>query len=190
MERVMALMLCVSILAPVLPAFTPVGETSSIYDFEMKDIDGKPVSLSQYKGKVLMIVNVASKCGFANQYEGLEKVYEKYKDQGFLVLGFPANNFRNQEPGTDAEIKEFCSVNFGVTFPMFSKISVLGEDQHPLYKFLTQEATNPKFAGDIQWNFTKFLIGRDGTIITRFQTPEKPESEKVTTAIEAALAEK
>ena len=162
-------------------------KAASVYDFEMKDIDGKTVSLSQYKGKVAMIVNVASKCGFTPQYEGLQNIYQKYSDKGFVVLAFPANNFRNQEPGTNAEIKEFCSSKFGVTFPMFSKISVLGDNIHPLYKFLTEEATNPQFPGDIQWNFTKFLIGRDGTILARFQTPEKPESEKVTGAIEKAL---
>ncbi len=171
----------------VLPALPPGGDASSVYDFELNDIDGKPVSLSQYKGKVVLIVNVASKCGFTPQYKGLQEIYEKYNGKGFVVLGFPSNSFRNQEPGTDADIKEFCSHNFGVTFPMFSKISVLGDDKHPLYKFLTEEATNPRFPGDIQWNFTKFLIGRDGKILARFQTPEKPESEKVTGEIETAL---
>lgn len=176
------------ILAFVFSGFTLGDKAPSVYEFQVKDIDGHPVSLSQYKGKVAMIVNVASKCGFTPQYEGLQKIYEKYGDKGLVVLGFPSNSFRNQEPGTNAEIKEFCTSKFGVTFPMFEKISVLGDDIHPLYKFLTEETGNPQFSGDIQWNFTKFLIGRDGTILARFQTPEKPESKKVTGAIEKALS--
>ena len=157
-------------------------------DFEMKTIDGKLQSLSQYKGKVALIVNVASKCGNTPQYETLQALYSKYKDQGFVVLGFPANDFGKQEPGTDAEIKAFCSSTYGVTFPMFSKISVVGEDQHPLYAYLTSASTDPKFAGDIKWNFTKFLIGRDGQVIARFHYKTKPDSEEVIGAIENALA--
>lgn len=163
---------------------------ASVYDFKMKDIDGKNVNLKKYKGKVVMIVNTASKCGYTPQYEGLEAIYRKYKDQDFVVLGFPANNFRGQEPGTDKEIKEFCTLKYDVTFPMFSKISVKGEDQHPLYKYLTDKATNPEFAGDITWNFNKFLIGKDGKIVARYETKVKPEDPTVTAEIEKLIAAK
>lgn len=163
---------------------------ASVYDFKMKDIDGKDVNLKKYKGKVVMIVNTASKCGYTPQYEGLEAIYKKYKDQGFVVLGFPANNFRGQEPGTDKEIKEFCTLKYDVTFPMFSKISVKGDDQHPLYKYLTDKTTNPEFGGDITWNFNKFLIGKDGKIIARYETKMKPDDVTVTTEIEKQMAAK
>ncbi|HXG66687.1 MAG TPA: glutathione peroxidase [Blastocatellia bacterium] len=160
---------------------------TSIYDFTMKDIDGQQVKLDRYRGKVVMIVNVASRCGLTPQYEGLQALYTKYKDQGFVILGFPANNFMGQEPGTDAEIKSFCSLKYNVTFPMFSKISVKGEDKHPLYKFLTEKETNPEFAGEIPWNFSKFLVDKSGKVIARFSPKDEPLSEKVTQAIEAAL---
>lgn len=159
----------------------------SVYEFKMKNIEGKEVSLSEYKGKVLMLVNVASKCGLTPQYEALQSVYGKYKDQGFLVLGFPANNFMGQEPGTEAEIKEFCSVKYNITFPLFSKISVKGDDQHPLYQYLTSKESNPEFGGEIKWNFNKFLVGKDGKIIARFEPKVKPDSEEVIQAIEKAL---
>lgn len=159
----------------------------SIYDFEVRDIDGNDVKLEQFKGKVVMIVNVASKCGFTPQYEGLQKIYSQYKDKGFVILGFPANNFLNQEPGTNEEIKQFCSLNYNVTFPMFSKISVKGKDIAPLYKYLTEKDTNPEFSGDISWNFNKFLIDREGNIIARFGSRAKPGSEEVNLAIEKAL---
>jgi len=162
----------------------------SIYDFTMKDIDGKEVKLDSYKGKVLLIVNTASKCGYTPQYEGLEKIYDKYKEQGFEVLGFPANNFMGQEPGTEEEIKEFCTLKYDVSFPMFSKISVKGADQHPLYTFLTNPKTNPNSSGEITWNFNKFLIDRNGNIVVRFGTKETPESENITQAIEKYLKEK
>jgi len=160
---------------------------NSIYDFEMLDIDGNKVGLDKYKGNVVLIVNTASKCGYTPQYEGLEKIYEKYKDSGFVILGFPANNFGGQEPGTNEEIKEFCTLRYKVSFPMFAKISVKGDDQHPLYTYLTSAETDPKFAGEITWNFNKFLIDRDGKIIARFATQDTPESEKVTGEIEKAL---
>lgn len=163
------------------------NKSPSIYDFVMLDIDGKEVKLADYKGKVLLIVNVASKCGFTPQYEGLQAIYEKYKDQGFVILGFPANNFLWQEPGDDKEIKEFCTLKYKATFPMFSKISVKGSKQHPLYKFLTDKKINPKFGGVIKWNFNKFLIDKEGKIINRFGSSDKPESEEVIKAIEAAL---
>jgi glutathione peroxidase len=161
----------------------------SVLKFPVKDIDGKPVDLAKYKGDVLLIVNVASKCGLTPQYEGLEATYEKYKGQGFEVLGFPANEFGKQEPGTNEEIKTFCTGEYKVTFPMFSKIVVKGPGIDPLYKFLTSRETNPKFAGDISWNFAKFLVDRKGKVIARFDPREKPDSEKVVKAIEAALAE-
>jgi glutathione peroxidase len=160
---------------------------SNVLDFTLNSIDGKPAPLSQYQGKVVLIVNVASKCGFTPQYTGLEKIYEKYKDQGFVILGFPANNFGAQEPGTNEEIKTFCSSKYMVTFPMYAKISVKGADIHPLYQFLTDKTTNPTTAGDIKWNFTKFLVGKDGKVIARFESPVTPESAEVTGAIEKAL---
>ena len=162
----------------------------SVLDFTMRDIDGKDTKLKQYKGKVLLVVNVASKCGYTPQYEGLQATYAKYKDQGFYVLGFPANNFGSQEPGTETEIKEFCTSKYHVTFPMFAKISVKGDDQDPLYKFLTSKETDPDFAGDITWNFNKFLIDREGKVVARFTSKDTPESEKVTSAIEKYLAAK
>ncbi len=157
------------------------------YKFKMRDIDGKDVSLGKYKGKLLLVVNVASKCGYTPQYEGLENIYNKYNAQGLEVLGFPANNFGSQEPGTEAEIKQFCESKYKVTFPMFAKISVKGEDQHPLYKFLTSKETDPQFAGEISWNFNKFLVDRKGNIVARFSSKDTPESEAVTSAIEKYL---
>jgi glutathione peroxidase len=166
---------------------TVEAKPMSIYDFTVKDIDGKDVKLDQYKGKVLLIVNVASKCGYTPQYEGLQKLYLKYQDKGLVVLGFPANNFGGQEPGSNEQIKEFCTVNYEVTFPMFSKISVKGDDTHPLYQYLTSKETDPEFAGDITWNFNKFLIDSSGKIVDRFKSADKPESEKVVSAIEKTL---
>lgn len=159
----------------------------TVYDFTLNDIDGKPVSLSAYKGKVLLVVNVASRCGFTKQYAGLEALYKKYQDRGLVVLGFPANNFMGQEPGTEAEIKAFCSTTYGVTFPMFSKISVKGKDQHPLYAFLTSKETNPEHHGAISWNFNKFLIGRDGAVVNRFGSRTAPEDKELLEAIEKTL---
>lgn len=163
---------------------------SSIFDFKMKDIDGKDVKLKKYKGDVLLVVNTASKCGYTPQYESLQATFDKYKGQGFTVLGFPANNFGGQEPGTEAEIKEFCTSKYKVTFPMFAKISVKGDDKDPLYDFLTSKETNPEFAGDITWNFNKFLIDRKGKIVARFSSKDKPDGEAVTQAIEKYLAAK
>jgi len=163
------------------------GNTPLIYDFVLKNIDGKEVKLDQYRGKTLLLVNVASQCGYTPQYEGLQKIYLKYKEKGFVVLGFPANNFGAQEPGTDQEIKTFCSTRYQVTFPMFSKISVKGPDKNPLYQFLTEEKTDPKFAGEIKWNFSKFLIDKNGNIVARFDSKDTPESEKVVEAIEQAV---
>ena len=163
------------------------GSMKSIYDFTMRDIDGKDVSLSDFKGKVLLVVNVASKCGFTGQYAGLEKLYKTYAEKGLVVLGFPANNFFGQEPGTEAEIKSFCSLTYGVTFPMFAKISVKGKTIHPLYAFLTAQETNPNFAGAISWNFNKYLIGRDGAILGHYGSRTAPDDKELVAAVERAL---
>jgi len=160
----------------------------SIYEFIMNDIDGNPVNLEIYRNKVILIVNVASKCGFTPQYKGLQELYEEFMDDGFLILGFPANNFLSQEPGTNDEIKQFCSLNYNVSFPMFSKISVKGNDISPLYEFLTDKETNPEFFGKIKWNFTKFLIDRNGNIVDRFSPMTRPDSRKVKKRIEPLLA--
>lgn len=162
---------------------------SSILDFKVQDIDGKPVELSKFKGDVLLVVNTASQCGYTPQYKSLESVYEKYKGKGFAVLAFPANEFGHQEPGTDSEIKQFCSTKYNVSFPLFSKIVVKGDGIHPLYKYLTAKDTDPKFAGPIDWNFAKFLVNRKGEVIARFAPGDKPDSGKVSKAIETALAE-
>ena len=158
--------------------------------FTVKDIDGKDVDLSQYKGKVVMIVNVASKCGNTPQYEQLEALNKKYREQGLVILGFPANEFLHQEPGTNAEIKEFCTSTYQVDFPMFSKIVVKGPGQADLYKYLTSKETDPQHPGDITWNFEKFLIGRDGQIVNRFKPKTKPDAPEVVKAIETELAKK
>jgi glutathione peroxidase len=160
----------------------------SIYDIPLKDIDGKDATLKPYAGKVLLLVNVASKCGFTPQYTALEALYQKYKDRGLVVLGFPCNQFGGQEPGTDAEIKQFCSSKYAVTFPMFDKIEVNGASRHSLYVMLAGRES--PVAGDIGWNFTKFLIGRDGKILKRFESKVKPDSPEMIQAIEAALASK
>jgi len=160
----------------------------SLYDIPLKDIDGKDTSLKPYQGKVLLIVNVASKCGFTPQYTALEALYQKYKDQGLVVLGFPCNQFGGQEPGTDTEIKQFCTSKYNVTFPMFDKIEVNGTGRNPLYEQLAGKSS--PFPGNIGWNFTKFLISRDGKILKRFNSPVKPDAPEVAKAIEAALAAK
>ncbi len=160
----------------------------SIYNIPLKDIDSKDTSLKPYEGKVLLIVNVASKCGYTPQYTGLEATFQKYKGQGLEILGFPCNQFGGQEPGTDAQIKEFCTSKYNVTFPMFDKIEVNGPNRSPLYTVLSGEGSPT--AGKINWNFTKFLISRDGKILKRFESTVKPYSPEVTQAIEAALAAK
>ena len=160
----------------------------SIYDIAVKDIDGKDTTLAAYKGKVVLIVNVASHCGYTPQYKSLEAVYQKYKDQGFVVLGFPCNQFGGQEPGTNEEIKQFCTSKYDVTFPLFDKIEVNGPNRHPLYVLLAGE-TSP-FPGNIKWNFNKFLIGKDGKILKRFDSKITPDSPEATAAIAEALAAK
>jgi glutathione peroxidase len=159
----------------------------SVLDHKMKGIDGKDVDLSQYKGKVVMIVNVASRCGLTPQYKGLEAMYEKYKDQGFVIVGVPANEFLHQEPGTDAEISAFCTSKYNVTFPMLSKVVVKGKGITPLYEQLTKKEKNAKLNGEIKWNFTKFLVGRDGEVIGRFEPQTGPEAPEVIKAVETEL---
>ncbi|MEI6084628.1 MAG: glutathione peroxidase [Verrucomicrobiota bacterium] len=160
----------------------------SLDKIAIKDIDHKETTLGAYKGKVLLIVNVASKCGFTKQYTGLEAIYQKYKDKGLVVLGFPCNQFGSQEPGTNEEIKQFCSTKFSVTFPLFDKIEVNGPNRAPLYTALAGKES--PFPGDIKWNFAKFLIGRDGKIVQRYDSKAAPDSPEVIAAIEAALAVK
>src|SRR3954451_12436051 len=157
--------------------------TGTVYEYSLKTIDGAAAPLSQYKGKVVMFVNVASQCGYTPQYAGLQDLYSHYKDRGFVIVGVPANNFGGQEPGTNEEIKTFCSRKYSVTFPMMSKVSVKGGDTVPLYQYLTSET-----GGDIKWNFTKILIGKDGKIIRRFEPAVTPDSDEVKQAVEQALA--
>lgn len=169
----------------ILTSFT---YAQSVHDFKVKDIDGKQVSLADYKGKVLLIVNVASYCGNTPQYTDIEALYKKYKSKGLVVLGFPANNFMGQEPGSDKEIKEFCTSKYAVTFPMYSKISVKGDDMAPLYSYLTQKDKNGTFDAKVTWNFQKFLVGKDGKVITSFAPRKSVKDDDVIQAIEKALA--
>ena len=173
MHRICVLLLLVA---------TVVFGGSGVYQFTMNSIDGKATPLAEFKGKVTMIVNVASRCGYTPQYSALEAVYEKYKDRGFVIAGFPANNFGGQEPGTNEEIKQFCSAKYNVKFPMFAKISVLGSDEAPLYRYLTGTG-----GGEIEWNFTEFLIDRQGQVIARFESAVEPDSPEAIAAIEKAL---
>ena len=179
----MKLLLCMLFCAATL-----VAAEKTVHDFTLNSIDGQPAPLAAYKGKVVLLVNVASKCGFTPQYSALESTYEKYKDRGFVIVGIPANNFGAQEPGSNHEIKTFCSSKYHVTFPMMAKVSVKGDDITPLYQFLTDKSSNPQSGGEIKWNFTKFLIGPDGRVITRFEPEITPDSPQLTSAIEEALA--
>jgi glutathione peroxidase len=191
MRHPAALTLAAAVAAVLLSAQAGIAadkEAHSVLDFKVKDIDGQEVDLAKFKGDVLLIVNTASKCGLTPQYESLQSLHETYKDKGFQVLAFPANEFGQQEPGSDAEIKTFCKVNYDVSFPVFSKIVVKGEGIHPLYQFLTSEKTNPGNAGVIPWNFTKFLVDREGKVIARFEPKVTPDSPQVVKAIESALA--
>jgi glutathione peroxidase len=175
------------------PTTQPVADASAVAPalrFTMKSLDGKDVNLAQYQGKVILMVNTASKCGNTPQYKPLEALYNKYADQGFVILGFPSNDFGHQEPGTDIEISAFCTKNYGVTFDMFSKVDVKGDNICDLYRFLTSPDTDKPFAGTITWNFEKFLIGRDGNVVARFKPKTQPDSDEVVGAIEAELAKK
>jgi glutathione peroxidase len=183
-ERIAA-MFAVWCLCGLFAAAVSRADQATPLSGQVKAIDGKPVDLATYKGKVVLIVNVASRCGYTGQYAGLQKLYDTYKDKGLVVLGFPANEFGGQEPGTDPEIAQFCSTKYGVTFPMFSKIVVKGDGKAALYKTLTESATP---AGEVSWNFEKFLVGRDGTIVGRYKSGVAPDDAKLTQAIEAALA--
>ena len=178
----------IALFATLLIMTTIAAPAESIYDLKLKDIDGKDTTLGDYKGKVLLIVNVASKCGYTKQYTALEAIQQKYQKQGFTVLGFPCNQFGGQEPGSNEEIKQFCTSKFNVTFPLFDKIDVNGANRNPLYIALAGK--DSPFPGDIKWNFGKFLIGRDGKILKRFGSGDEPEAPVVTVAIEAALAAK
>jgi glutathione peroxidase len=175
---------------PSAKSAAPATQPASVLDFTVTDNAGKSVDLSAYKGKVLLIVNTASKCGNTHQYAGLETMYQNYKDKGFVILAFPANDFGKQEPGTNEQIREFCTSNYKVTFDLFAKIVVKGDGQAPLYKFLTDKQTDPAFAGDITWNFAKFLISRDGKIVGRFNPKTEPEDQKLVKAVEEQLAQK
>jgi glutathione peroxidase len=174
------------VIGVILMMTTTLIAGSGLYSFTLNSIDGKPAPLADYKGKVILIVNVASQCGYTPQYSALEANYEKYKAKGFVILGFPANNFGAQEPGTNEEIKTFCTRKYNVTFPMYAKISVKGDDQAPLYGYLTKE-TGAGISGDIKWNFTKFLVDRNGNVVQRFEPAVTPDSKDVTDAIEKHL---
>lgn len=176
----------ISLLAALAASFSMIA--SPIQDISVKDIDGKDTSLKAFKGKVLLVVNVASKCGYTPQYKGLEATHRKYKDQGFSVVGFPCNDFGKQEPGTASEIKEFCSLTYNVSFPLMEKVHVKGAEQHPIYAALTGK--DSPFPGDVKWNFGKFLLGKDGQILKRWDSGTEPTSEEVSKAIEAALKAK
>ena len=152
---------------------------SAFYDFTVTDIDGNPYALSQLKGKKVMVVNVASKCGFTPQYEQLEALYQTYKDSNFVIIGFPANNFKEQEPGTNEEIKSFCTLNYGVTFPMMGKISVKGDDMNPLYQWLTQKSKNGVLDSEVSWNFQKYLIDEKGNLVKMVEPKVKPNDEQI-----------
>jgi glutathione peroxidase len=176
------------VLVALVLGSTLMAADKTIYDFTLNSIDGQPTPLSTFKGKVVLLVNVASRCGYTPQYTALESLYEKYKDQGFVIVGIPANNFGQQEPGSNAEIKTFCTSKYNVKFPMMAKVSVKGSDITPLYAYLTDKSVFPNTGGEIGWNFTKFLVGRDGQVITRFDSKVTPDSPEVTSAVEKALA--
>ncbi len=191
--RLAAVLAALAVAAIVVPNFVTAKPSTgdrpvtgkTLHSFEVRTIDGKKVSLAQYRGKVVLVVNTASKCGLTPQYEGLETLYEKYRAQGFEILAFPANDFLGQEPGSDEEIQEFCSTRYAVKFPLFSKISVKGKEQAPLYHWLTSDSG---FPGDIEWNFAKFLVGPDGKVVARFHPKTKPLDASVTSAIDSTLA--
>jgi len=166
-----------------------IVKPNPLYGFAVQDMDGRMGDLAGFRGKVLLIVNVASKCGHTRQYAGLQALYEQYHGQGLAVLGFPANNFGSQEPGTNEQIRQFCSSTYGVTFPVYAKVSVRGDDIHPLYRFLTSDQDNPQFSGDIPWNFTKFLINRDGQVVGRYDPAVEPSDPRLVADIERALGD-
>jgi glutathione peroxidase len=186
MRLLTVLYVCCTFLLGAMVMSTMAAD-KNVYDFTLNSIDGQPAPLSAYKGKIVLLVNVASRCGYTPQYTALESVYEKYKDRGFVIVGIPANNFGGQEPGTNEEIKTFCSSKYNVKFPMMAKVSVKGDDQTPLYVWLTDKSAHPQTGGEIKWNFTKFLVGPDGRVTQRFESKVTPDSPEVTGAIEKAL---
>jgi glutathione peroxidase len=175
-----------ALFAGILAAMTTTFAAANLQEIPLQDIDGKATSLKAYNGKVVLLVNVASRCGYTKQYKGLEALYQKYKDRGLVVVGVPSNDFGAQEPGSAEEIKQFCSTTYNVTFPLMSKVHVKGSEQHPLYAALTSK--DAPFPGDVAWNFGKFLIGRDGKVVARFDSAVTPESQELTSAVEKALA--
>jgi len=184
MKKLLVLLVLLALLGTAAMA-----KEKTIYDFTLNSIDGQPTPLSTFKGKIVLLVNVASRCGYTPQYAALESVYEKYKGRGFVIVGIPANNFGGQEPGSNEEIKTFCTAKYHVTFPMMAKVSVKGSDITPLYQFLTDKTALPDTGGEIGWNFTKFLVGPDGKVLARFESKVEPNSEQLTSAIEKALAD-
>ena len=190
MTLVLGLMSLIVIAGVAIGQTKTGGKVPEVLNFTMNSLGGQPVNLSKYQGRVVLIVNTASECGYTYQYEGIQALHKKYASQGLSVLGFPSNDFGQQEPGTNAEIQQFCKANYGVEFDMFSKIDVLGESKAPLYRFLTSKSTNPQWAGDVSWNFEKFLIDREGRIVGRFLSAVEPMSAEVTGAVESALAKK
>ncbi|HMP04038.1 MAG TPA: glutathione peroxidase [Gemmatales bacterium] len=191
MRRILVVSLaCAALGACALPTAAESKETPPVLNFTMKTIDGKDLKLSQFQGKVVLFVNVASKCGLTPQYQALQDLHDKYADQGLVIIGIPANDFGRQEPGSDSEIAEFCTNKFGVKFQMMSKVVVKGDGQCELYKFLTSKESNPQFAGDITWNFEKFLVNRKGEVVQRFNPRVKPDDPRVLKAIEDELAQK
>ena len=183
-----AMKIILPLLATIMTATISLSAADSLYDLPLKDIDGKDTSLKAYQGQVLLVVNVASHCGYTPQYAGLEALYQKYAASGLVVCGFPCNQFGGQEPGTDADIKSFCTAKYNVTFPLFAKLEVNGANRHPLYTLLAGK--DSPFPGNIKWNFNKFLIGRDGKILARFDSKVKPDAAELTRAVAAALAAK
>ncbi len=190
-SRSLTALACAALVAGVaLAADNSDNKPAPALSFTMKSLDGKDVDLAKYQGKVVLIVNVASECGLTPQYEGLQALHDKYADKGLAILGFPCNQFGSQEPGTAAEIREFCTTHYGVKFDMFAKVNVNGEEACPLYKYLTAQNTKPKGSGDISWNFEKFLLDRDGNVVARFEPRTTPDAQEVVKAIEAELAKK
>ncbi len=193
MRNLLCGLLCLALTATVAAAAEKVigdPKVPSVLNFKMKSLDGKEVDLSKYQGKVVMFVNVASQCGYTKQYTQLQAVYEKYGKDGLVIVGVPANEFGGQEPGSDEEIAKFCSSKYNVKFDMLSKVAVKGKDISPLYQYLTSKETDPKFAGDIKWNFTKFVVGRNGEIVARFEPKVVPDAPEVTKVIEEELKKK
>jgi glutathione peroxidase len=195
MHRSIVFWLAALLIVGGLPSVTPAQEKGgkkvpAVLQFTMNSLAGKPVDLSRYQGKVVLVVNVASECGYTPQYKGLQALHTKYAGQGLAILGVPSNDFGAQEPGTNDQIAAFCKQNYGVQFDLFAKVPVTGKDQAPLYKFLTSKETNSRLAGPVRWNFEKFLIGRDGTIVARFASDVEPDADELLRALQAELAKK